>query len=432
MTVFFYQASDKTQVKTSLDVDIRKDRPLLLYHPACDRNYISSWQLLLDIGHEFIQICNDRWPAYPENMMNESGFQYWTRMGDMNKYDGQVYHRYEESVNHRQIHVEGCAAEILESLPLVDIYYDDYPCALFDGVNPSLNQYLDKICESVVDGGLLIFDMKNFRFSFNQKNLAYQLRYENNDNRLQYLGEAEWMNLADVAVIKTTDVMVFQIHHKATDKVNFSEWVKGVIPEYTCQSWQFDRLRHQANPRFSHIHSVDSEYYLQIWNNHLEYGSPLWSDYPATIIDIEDYIDESKSLKRGIVKCLSDDVVKHENKPGIKTVNADIFNHLHWLWLNNYTVILRDKHFKKAARICPMLEHRLFSITKQTESNSLRNSQLIWSGENSNVLPTILNLADSQDMSKVATIMFGDGTIPKLPNSRGFDELLIFHITNLD
>ena len=108
MTVFFYQASDKTQVKTSLDVDIRKDRPLLLYHPACDRNYISSWQLLLDIGHEFIQICNDRWPAYPENLMNESGFQYWTRMGDMNKYDGQVYHRSEESVNHRQIHVEGC------------------------------------------------------------------------------------------------------------------------------------------------------------------------------------------------------------------------------------------------------------------------------------------------------------------------------------
>ena len=48
MTVFFYQASDKTQVKTSLDVDIGKDRAMLLYHPACDRNYTSSWQLLLD------------------------------------------------------------------------------------------------------------------------------------------------------------------------------------------------------------------------------------------------------------------------------------------------------------------------------------------------------------------------------------------------
>ena len=131
--------------------------------------------------------------------------------------------------NHRQIHVEGCAAEILETLPLVDIYYDDYPCALFDGVNPSLNQYLDKICESVVDGGLLIFDMKYFRFSFNQKNLAYQV-YENNDNRVQYLGEAEWMNLADVAVIKTTDVMVSKYIINPTDKVNFSEWVKGVIP----------------------------------------------------------------------------------------------------------------------------------------------------------------------------------------------------------
>ena len=79
-----------------------------------------------------------------------------------------------------------------------------------------------------------------------------------------------------------------------------------------------------------------------------------------------------------------------------------------------------------------MLEHRLVLITKQTESNSLRNSQLIWSGEQSNVLPAIFNLAKSESISKVATIVFGDGTIPKLPNSRGLDELLIFHITDLD
>ena len=43
-----------------------------------------------------------------------------------------------------------------------------------------------------------------------------------------------------------------------------------------------------------------------------------------------------------------------------------------------------------------------------------------------------MNLAKSEKMSKIATIMFGDGTIPKLPNSRGFDELLIFHITDMD
>ena len=432
MTVFFYQATDKTQIKTSLEIDIKKDRPLLLYHPACDRNYTSSWQLLLDIGQDFLQICNDKWPFYPENLHNESGFQYWTRMGDMNRYDGQVYHRSEESVNHRQIHIEGCANEILESLPLVDIYFDDYPCALFDGVNPSLNQYLDRICDSVVDGGLLIFDMKNFKISHNEKNLAYQLRYENNDNRVQFLGEAEWMNLAQVAVIKTTEVMVFKIHHKATKSPDFSSWIEGVIPEYTCQSWLFDRLRNQANPRFSHIHSVDSDYYLQIWNNHVEYGSPLWVDYPAKTIETDDYIKESKSLKRDNIKCLSEDFVKHDGKPRIKTIYADIFNHLHWLWLNNYTIILRDKHVKKAARICPMLGHRLISITKQTNSNSLRNSKLRWTGDASNVVSSLMNLSRSEDLFKVATIIFGDGRIPSLPNNSGLDELLIFHLDYLN
>ncbi|MEC8383850.1 MAG: hypothetical protein VXZ89_00435, partial [Candidatus Thermoplasmatota archaeon] len=90
------------------------------------------------------------------------------------------------------------------------------------------------------------------------------------------------------------------------------------------------------------------------------------------------------------------------------------------------------KHFRKAARICPMLEHRLVLITKQTESNSLRNSQLIWSGEYSNVLPAIFNLAKSESMSKVATIVFGDGTLPKLSNPRVFDELLIFQLSDDD
>ena len=59
MTVFFKETTDGTLATIGLDVNVRKDRPLLLFHPACDRNYASSWQLLLDIGAEFIHICND-------------------------------------------------------------------------------------------------------------------------------------------------------------------------------------------------------------------------------------------------------------------------------------------------------------------------------------------------------------------------------------
>ena len=129
---------------------------------------------------------------------------------------------------------------------------------------------------------------------------------------------------------------------------------------------------------------------------------------------------------------MSEDFVKHDGKPRIKTIYADIFNHLHWLWLNNYTIILRDKHVKKAARICPMLGHRLISITKQTNSNSLRNSKLRWTGDASNVLSSLVNLAKSEDLFKVATIIFGDGRIPSLSNNSGLDELLIFHLEYLN
>ena len=46
MTVFFKETTDGTLATIGLDVNVRKDRPLLLFHPACDRNYPSSWQLL--------------------------------------------------------------------------------------------------------------------------------------------------------------------------------------------------------------------------------------------------------------------------------------------------------------------------------------------------------------------------------------------------
>ena len=67
MTLFFESCNDGLNIKSGLDVEIRNDRPLIMYHPACDRNYVSSWQIMLDIGKEFIQICNDRWPYYPED-----------------------------------------------------------------------------------------------------------------------------------------------------------------------------------------------------------------------------------------------------------------------------------------------------------------------------------------------------------------------------
>ena len=165
MTVFFKETTDGTLATIGLDVNVRKDRPLLLFHPACDRNYPSSWQLLLDIGAEFIHICNDIGPAYPEMFRYESGYQYFTRFGDMNRYEGQVYHNSQLEVNHRQIHIEGDARQTLDTLPLVDIYYDDYPYALFHEGRMDVKSYLEKISENIVDGGLLIFDLKNFNHS---------------------------------------------------------------------------------------------------------------------------------------------------------------------------------------------------------------------------------------------------------------------------
>ena len=424
MTVFFKETTDGTLATIGLDVNVKKDRPLLLFHPACDRNYPSSWQLLLDIGAEFIHICNDIGPVYPEMFRHESGYQYFTRFGDMNRYEGQVYHNSQLKINHRQIHIEGDARQTLDTLPLVDIYYDDYPHALFYEGGMDVKSYLEKVSENIVDGGLLIFDLKNFQHSNEVENWSYKLKQESLGGKVEYLGRAEWLNLTDIAIHNSSTAYVFKIHNEKEKSVQFSDWVKGVIPEYSCRNWLFSNISSRSVQKFSHIHSVSPDHYQEMWRNHIEYGSPMWSDYPAFETSVLDYVEYGKSIKRGEQKYLDDLIKKYENKPGIKTVKADIFDHLHWLWLNNYTVILRDKHEKKARRICPMLGQKLISVS----SNQYLNSKIGWSGEESNAFKAIENKLQMIDCSRVATIIFGNGELPTKTNSSKFDELLVFHI----
>ena len=95
MTVFFYQASDKTRVKTS-DVDMR-----ILDHCYCITLHVIE---IISLHGNYCLILGTSLFKFAMSMAclsRESNerirFQYWTRMGDMNKYDGQVYHRSEES-----------------------------------------------------------------------------------------------------------------------------------------------------------------------------------------------------------------------------------------------------------------------------------------------------------------------------------------------
>lgn len=422
MTLFFENSNDGLNIKSGLDIEVRNDRPLIMYHPACDRNYVSSWQIMLDIGKEFIQICNDRWPYYPEDWRSESGFQYWSRLGDMNKYDGQVHHRATESIPHRQIHIEGDASEILETLPLVDIYYDDYPCALFDGYNPEPRAYLEKICQNVVDGGLLIFDLKNFSHSNEVENWGYRLKNEDMDGKIEYLGHAEWLNLAEISLHKSSKALIFRVKSGAKKNVKFHDWVKGVIPEYVCKDSLFKPSIMHNETRFAHIDSVDVEHHREIWNNHVEFGSPMWSDYPAPRFSIDQYVVQSRKMKRMNFEPLDYKITSHPRISKLSEVQDDIFDHLHWLWLSGYSVVLRDKHVKKARRICPMLGQKLISIS----SENYPNSKIIWSGKNSNVVEA-MDLAITQKKGvKIATMAFGDLNHRELLANLGFDEILIF------
>ena len=50
------------------------------------------------------------------------------------------------------------------------------------------NPILEKISENVVDGGLLIFDLKNFNHSNEVENWSHKLKQESLGGKVEYLG----------------------------------------------------------------------------------------------------------------------------------------------------------------------------------------------------------------------------------------------------
>ena len=113
------------------------------------------------------------------------------------------------------------------------------------------NPILEKVSENIVDGGLLIFDLKNFKHSNEVENWSYKLKQESLGGKVEYLGVAEWLNLTDIAIHKSSTAYVFKIHNETEKSVQFSEWVKGVISEYSCRNWLFSNILTKGGQKFS-------------------------------------------------------------------------------------------------------------------------------------------------------------------------------------
>ena len=43
-------------------------RPLIVYHPAADMNYINSWSIMVENDQPFILFCDELGPRFPDDM----------------------------------------------------------------------------------------------------------------------------------------------------------------------------------------------------------------------------------------------------------------------------------------------------------------------------------------------------------------------------
>ena len=198
---------------------IVKGRPLIVVHPACGANYLSSWSVMVEHGQPFVLVCDDLYPDYPDEWpfhRNADGGEYFVRMTDSCEGD-RVYRNPELGFDNLLVLRQADAKVGLDSLPLVDILFIDWLDAIGPVVgNTTFSNTADYMASRVRAGGIIILDRKHSAMAPEWFDSA------NNEADLAHLGNGEW----PIPVLKLPcgggiDTEVFRVEHDNQQEVVF-------------------------------------------------------------------------------------------------------------------------------------------------------------------------------------------------------------------
>ena len=417
-----------------------KDRPLIVAHPAAGSNYSAAWNVMIEHGEDFVLVCDDVGPHYPDEWpyhCDEVGAEYFVRMQNSTQGD-RVYRNPDLKFDNLLVHRQMTALEGFQSMPLVDVLFVDW-LPPFSENTPDLTfkKVAAAMADACRDGGIILLDEKA------REHFPHWFEFEDGEFGLEHLGRAEWPILSlEMTQRVGISAEVFRVHN-AKKQQGVDDFLSTLTMERRMSAKELKLMRKRMPRRNDSLPDKD-EWWERKFDSTFHQGfiAPEWPmpqaspwDFGRYKLWIDDLIKNPERLKP-----ISRDIRTLKIGFKIQLIHGDIKNHAEWLFLQNTSVILRAKQMVQCLEACPMLAERAIKLQPKWEDPLIQ--EMKWSGENATPDLTKKLLDLSKGQKNVATIAHEQGELENLlsqckqwlkdnPNA-GLECFTIFHLDKAD
>ena len=417
------------------------DRPLIVYHPAADMNYINSWSIMVENDQPFVLFCDELGPRYPDDLPfieNSLRMEYFARIANP-LIGGRAYRHPELGYQNMLVMRQKDARLGIIDLPLVDILYLDWlEPFIEDRKRNSYSDIIPKLAANVRDGGLIILDRKHADsipewFTYSQIIL--------NTKRnvcVEHIGRGEWpIPFVDLDGVREIEAEIFRIKNLNDGEVDVDDFLASLIHERRLKPSELIKTRSRLPARWPGHPDKDS--WLERYMDYLDWpenGEPYLPCPYSNSWSFREYNDWIQSLidNPQVLRPIPRKERKYNFGIKVSLIQGDIRDHLDWLYVEQSSLVLRARLMSDCLSKWCWLQDKAVNLQPKWKKPLISN--LVWSGKEStsDLTMKILELAKGP---VVATIVHGEGSIRELKRqlrhySGDVKHLIIFYIDDDD
>ena len=393
------------QLGIGLPIEVDKDRPLVVAHPAAAQHYHASMSLFEDAGHPFVhvlvdfgQYCPDEWP-YHADSVNHAVYQ---RLHDTSQ-GHPVFRKVCIDVPHWQVHVGGDAYAYLSNAPPVDVLYVDWFSWMDRFITTDEHAFAEMMTQytsKIRDGGLVIVDHKHREMGeggcrwFNHVGQTFSVGPH---SVMEQVCDVEWLGENVNHEMQTYAATVYKVHHSANSPLGQTDWFDEIkpwfwntVPEMGLSPPQVQRMLDNETEESIHPNAMTWENWHDTWStvymDGREEGLTFKTPVPPRFAWPYEAYSSYLQWLLNHPKCLQVELNKRSYRLSgenfvLNLVHGDLIELAPALYTKHTALAVRHKLTQQVKARCPWWMHQttVLQTRHSWESNPIQPLQ--WSGE---------------------------------------------------
>ena len=393
------------QLGIGLPIEVDKDRPLVVAHPAAAQHYHASMSLFEDAGHPFVhvlvdfgQYCPDEWP-YHADSVNHAVYQ---RLHDTSQ-GHPVFRKVCIDVPHWQVHVGGDAYAYLSNAPPVDVLYVDWFSWMDRFITTDEHAFVEMMTQYTSksrDGGLVIVDHNHRDMVeggcrwFNHVGQTFSVGPH---SVMEQVCDVEWLGENVNHEMQTYAATVYKVHHSANSPLGQTDWFDEIkpwfwnsVPEMGLSPPQVQRMLDNETEESIHPNAMTWENWHDTWStvymDGREEGLTFKTPVPPRFAWPYEAYSSYLQWLLNHPKCLQVELNKRSYRLSgenfvLNLVHGDLIELAPALYTKHTALAVRYKLTQQVKARCPWWMHQTTTIQTSESWSSNLIQPLQWSGE---------------------------------------------------